>query len=292
VPGSPTRTTATTGTEPVAAQSPEASPGIAIVAHDSAAELRRNLSGHAALAEALGAPLVVVDNASRDETVAVARELGGPNLTLIAAPRNRGYAAGVNAAAATMPGRDILLLNPDVEALTPEAVGALREFLAAHPRAGVVAPRLLGRDGAPQVSARRFPTMAAMLGSTAGLGRIAPLRRSYERYLEPSSSPSARIVDWVIGAAMLLRRAAFDEVGGWDDRFFLYMEDADYCRRLARAGWEVWIEPAVTAVHGYARASSAPSASVISSWARRQHVASLARFFSREPRMLWGGGRR
>jgi len=292
VPASPTRTTATTGTEPAAARLPQASPGIAIVTHDSAEELRRNLGRHAALAEALGAPLVVVDNASRDDTVEVARELGGPNLMLIAAPRNRGYAAGVNAAAAAMPGRDILLFNPDVEPPPPEGVAALQRFLDTRPRAAVVAPRLVGRDGEPQVSARRFPTVTAMLGSTTGLGRIAALRRSYERYLEPSSSPSARIVDWVIGAAMLLRRSAFDEVGGWDDSFFLYMEDADYCRRVARAGWEVWIEPAVTAVHGYARASSAPSASVVSSWARRQHVASLARFFCREPRMLWGGGRR
>ncbi len=263
-----------------------------MVAYNSAEDLRRNLGGLARLAQALEAPLVVVDNASLDGSADVARELGGPNLELIASPRNRGYAAGVNAAAAAMPGRDVLLLNPDVEPPGPEAVAALREFLAVHPRAGLVAPRLVGRDGEPQVSARRFPTVAAMLGSMSRLSGVRPLRRSYAHYLAPSHSPAAAVVDWVIGAAMLLRRGPFDELGGWDERFFLYMEDADYCRRLARAGWEVWLEPAVTAVHDYARASSDPSANVVSSWARRQHIASLARFFSREPRMLWGGGRR
>src|SRR5690606_19294008 len=114
------------------------SPGIAVVAYNSAEDLRRNLGGLARLAQALEAPLVVVDNASLDGSADVARELGGPNLELIASPRNRGYAAGVNAAAAAMPGRDVLLLNPDVEPPGPEAVAALREFLAVHPRAGLV----------------------------------------------------------------------------------------------------------------------------------------------------------
>src|SRR5690606_3066593 len=116
--------------------------------------------------------------------------------------------------------------------------------------------------------------------------------RAYARYVEPSHAQRPLPVDWVIGAAMLMRRSAFDELRGWDERFFLYMEDADYCRRCARAGWEVWLIPSIQVVHGYARESSDPDASIVRSWARRQHVVSLAKFFAREPLMLAGARRR
>lgn len=214
-----------------------------------------------------------------------------PGAELVASRRNLGYAAAVNRGAACMPGRDVLLLNPDVEAPEPTDVEALRAALASRPRAAVVAPSLLGHDGGVQYSARRFPSLAAMLGSTAA-GRFGPLGRAYTRYVEPSQARRPIPVDWVIGAAMLIRRAAFDELCGWDERYFLYMEDADFCRRCARAGWEVWLIPDVQVVHGYARASSDPSASIVRSRARRRHVASLARFFAREPLMLAGARRR
>jgi N-acetylglucosaminyl-diphospho-decaprenol L-rhamnosyltransferase len=265
-------------------------PAVAVVTHNSAADLERFLAGQVQLARDLGSPLIVSDNGSTDETLARVRSYGD-GIHLLASPINLGYAVAVNRAIAAMPGRDCLLLNPDVEAPTREEVGMLTEFLDQHPRAAVVAPRLVGDDGCPQPSARRFPSLPAMLGSMPAAERVPALRRSYDDYLSPSWAGGSIPVDWVIGAAMLLRREAFDAVGGWDERFFLYMEDADFCRRCWRAGWETWLMTDVTARHGHPRASSAAGATLMSSWARRRHVASLARFFSREPGLLIGRGR-
>jgi GT2 family glycosyltransferase len=89
---------------------------------------------------------------------------------------------------------------------------------------------------------------------------------------------------------MLVRRRAFAEVGGFDEGFFLYMEDADFCRRLHRAGWEVEYLPGVSLRHGYARASSEAGASVLRSPARRRHMLSLARYWRKHLRALIGGG--
>jgi GT2 family glycosyltransferase len=263
---------------------------VAVVTHNSAADLERFLAGQVQLALELDSPLILVDNASSDATIDLARSHGDA-VTLIASARNRGYAAAVNSAATAVPGRDLLLLNPDVEAPPADAVGALTGFLSARPRAAVVAPRQVGDDGRTQPSARRFPSLVAMLGSLPVAGRLGAVRRRYDDYLSPSWSDEDTRVDWVNGAAMLIRREAFDALGGWDERFFLYMEDADFCRRCARAGWEIWLLPSVRLRHDYARASSR-GASVVESQARRRHIVSLVRFFSREPRMLIGRGRR
>jgi N-acetylglucosaminyl-diphospho-decaprenol L-rhamnosyltransferase len=265
-------------------------PAVAVVTHNSAADLERYFAGQARLARELGSSLIVSDNGSTDATLALVRS-HAEDVRLVASPTNLGYAVAVNRAITALPGRDFLLLNPDVEAPSREAVGVLTEFFDQHPRAAVVAPRLVGEDGRPQPSARRFPSLPAMLGSMPAAERVPALRRSYADYLSPSWAGGSIRVDWVIGAAMLIRREAFDALRGWDERFFLYMEDADFCRRCWRAGWETWLLTEVTARHGHPRASSAAGATLMSSWARRRHVASLARFFSREPGLLIGRGR-
>jgi N-acetylglucosaminyl-diphospho-decaprenol L-rhamnosyltransferase len=260
-----------------------------VVTHDSEPDLRRCLGGQLAAAGALGAPIVVVDNASIDGTLEVLGEASGshPDLLVHEMGRNAGYAAAVNAAFSRVPGRDVMLINPDVELDSAAAIEALAEVLAREPRVGVAAPRLIGEDGRPQPSARRFPSLAAMLGST---GALAPLLgRGYERYIAPSESERARTVDWVIGAAMLIRRAAFEKVGGWDESYFLYIEDTDFCLRCARAGWDVAYVPSVSLAHRYPRATST-GRSVVASRARRSHVAGLARLWAREPRLLLGRG--
>jgi len=267
-------------------------PGIAVVTYNSAAAVRRFMPSQARLAASLAGPLVCVDNASSDDTVTAVRASTDGVATVVENRANRGYAAAVNEAFAAMPGRDVLLLNPDVAAPDADALARLAACLRARHRAAVVAPRLLGEDGEPQGSARRFPSAMTMVGSLPAAKRLGVLRRSYERYEEPSLSQQPIPVDWVVGAAMLIRRAAYEELGGWDERFFLYMEDVDFCRRCARSGWEVWFDPGVPVRHGWARASTASGASVLRSRARRHHLASYARFFAREPGMLVGRGRR
>jgi GT2 family glycosyltransferase len=205
--------------------------------------------------------------------------------------RNAGYAAAVNTAVATCAGRDVLLLNPDVGLSDPEPVRRLGGLLDAHPEVGVAGPRLVDESGRTQPSARRFQSLAALAGTLPRLGRLGPLRRAHARYEGPSHADRATVVDWVIGAAMLIRRAAFEDVGGWDEDYFLYIEDTDFCRRCRRAGWEVAYVPEVSLHHRYPRASSRPGRTLMSSRARRRHYAGLARLFASEPRLLVGRGR-
>jgi GT2 family glycosyltransferase len=237
------------------------------------------------------APVVAVDNASGDGSAALLNEAAHehPNLSVHEMGRNAGYAAAVNAAFARAPGCDVLLINPDVELDGSEQIPALARVLERDPAVGVVAPRLAGEDGEVQPSARRFPSLAAMVGSTGAARFVPPLRRSYERSLSPSGADRARTVDWAIGGAMLIRRAAFEAVGGWDERFFLYIEDTDFCRRCARAGWDVAYVPEITLRHRYPRASSSAGPLALSR-ARRSHVAGLARLWMRDPRLLVGLG--
>jgi N-acetylglucosaminyl-diphospho-decaprenol L-rhamnosyltransferase len=265
---------------------------IAMVTHDSLPHLARSLDRQLAVAEALGTELIAADNDSRDGTLDLLRDAarGSSSLRLVSLPRNRGYAAGVNAAVAAARARDVLLINPDVELAEPRVVTRLAGLLDAFPRAAVIAPRLTGEDGVTQPSARRFPSVAAMAGTMPRLRELGPARRAYGRFVEPSRATRPVRVDWVIGAAMMIRRSAYEAVGGWDESFFLYMEDADFCRRCARAGWEIVYAPGLVLRHRYARASST-GASLLRNRARRRHVASLARFFAREPRLALGRGR-
>jgi N-acetylglucosaminyl-diphospho-decaprenol L-rhamnosyltransferase len=271
-----------------------AAPALAVVTHDSEADLRRTLPGHVGVAERLGSPMFVVDNASRDGTLELLEDWSGrvSALELIRCRSNLGYATAANRAFAAAGDRDVLLLNPDVELPGPDPVRSLARALADRPRAGVVAPRLVDADGTVQPTARRLASLPAMIGSLPRAGSVArPLRGVYERYLAPSYLERPVAVGWVIGAAMLVRRRAFEEVGGFDEGFFLYMEDADLCRRLNVAGWSVDYLPEIRLRHGYARASSAPGATVIGSQARRRHFASLARYWRKHPRALVGGER-
>jgi N-acetylglucosaminyl-diphospho-decaprenol L-rhamnosyltransferase len=245
------------------------------------------------VAEELAVPLVVVDNDSRDGGLDLLRRTAArrPALRLVEMGRNAGYAAAVNAAFAAVPGRDLLLLNPDVglDGSQPvvEMVRAMREF----PRVAVAAPRLVGEGDEVQASARRYPSLAALLGSLPRLGGLAPLRRARERYEQPSRGDGDAVVDWVVGAAMMIRRSAYEEVGGWDERYFLYCEDVDFCRRCALAGWEVAYLPRIRLRHRFRRESEAGRRGARAVAARRRHYASHARLFARAPRLLVGGGR-
>jgi GT2 family glycosyltransferase len=268
-------------------------PAIVVVTHQSRADLERFLDGQLATAERLSAPLVIVDNASTDGGAELVRKraTADTGLELVEMGRNAGYAAAVNAGFARVPDRDVLLVNPDVELADPAAIGRLEAVLRDHPRVGVAAPRLVGDDGNAQASARRFPSAGALLGTLPRLSRLAPVRRSVERYHQPSQHGRATVVDWVVGAAMLIRRRAFDDVGGWDERFFLYVEDVDFCRRLRRRGWEVAYVPEITLRHTYTKASDVGRASLRASAARRWHLGGHARLFLYEPRLLFGAGR-
>jgi N-acetylglucosaminyl-diphospho-decaprenol L-rhamnosyltransferase len=261
--------------------------GVAVISHDSIDDLRRFLAGQLEAAAEASMPLVAVDNASADGSAEYLREALGAG-DVVVNTSNRGYAAAVNQAFAALPDRHVLILNPDVEVDGGNSLTRLAAALEERPRAGAVGPRLLNQDGTTQSSARRFPSPLAMAGNSSAAGRAAPARRAADRYLRPPRADRATRVDWLLGAAMLVRREAYEEVGGWDERYFLYLEDTDFCRRLGQRGWECWYLPQVAMRHVHARASAPGHGGALLSRARRAHIRSAIRFYARYPELIGG----
>jgi N-acetylglucosaminyl-diphospho-decaprenol L-rhamnosyltransferase len=247
-------------------------PGVVVVTYNSASVLTDCLASVTAL------DVVVVDNASSDDSVAVARAHGA---RVVEHRVNRGFAAGVNSGLRAFDGRDVLLLNPDV-AVEAGAVARLAQTLAAHPRAAIVAPMLLYADGSRQESARSFKTWTAVLARRTAWQRTGRGRAALDAHLgQPTSMTEPTPVDWVLGAAMLIRSNAVHDVGGMDEGFFLYEEDVDWCARMWRSGWEVLYEPRARMLHRYARASG--SWWNLTSRPSRAHWHSLARLARKYP---------
>ncbi len=192
--------------------------------------------------------VIVVDNASADGSVEMVRT-EFPQVTLIAADENLGFARGSNLGATRATGDFIFLLNPDTR-LHADTLCLLRDYLTAQPRAGVVAPQLLWADGSIQSSRRRFPTLSTMLWESTLLEQCFPHNRAAARYRFEDIPPTETIaVDWAVGAALFLRREVWAQVGGLDESFFMYFEETDWCRRVANAGWEIHYLPAAKVIH-------------------------------------------
>ncbi len=212
--------------------------------------------------------VIVVDHAS--EPAATTHLLQRfPSIRLIDVSTNPGFAAGVNRAAHAATGNYLLLLNPDC-IVDEDVAHTLARWLDEHPRVGIVGPLVREQDGSVQASARRFPNMTTgFAGRTSWLSRVWPKNRWTRRNLltrEVLRDPVE--VDWVSGACMMVRRTAFESVGGMDEQFFLYWEDADLCFRLKRAGWSTVYNPVVGITHLTGSSSSL---------ARRQSIVAFHR---------------
>jgi N-acetylglucosaminyl-diphospho-decaprenol L-rhamnosyltransferase len=191
--------------------------------------------------------LFVVDNDSRDgsyESLAAAAKRDGwaGRATIIAAPRNGGYGYGINLAvrralALPDPPDYIYALNSDAFC-TPEALPRLVQFMDEHPDAGIAGSRIQYPDGTLQAAAFRFPSIANEIEHLAGIGLLS---RAFAQRVVPMPLPSeSQPVDWVPGTSMLVRRAVFEQVGLFDEGFFLYFEETDFCRRAGQAGWKTY----------------------------------------------------
>jgi GT2 family glycosyltransferase len=199
--------------------------------------------------------VIVVDHAS--DAAAVAR-LGErfPWVQFIAVAANPGFAAGVNRGARAAAGRFLLLLNPD-SILDSDVAHTLAAWLDGHPRAAVAGGLVREADGSVQASARRFPDVTTgFAGRTSWLSEVWPANPWTRRNLVARDEREPVEVDWVSGACMMVRGEAFDAVGGMDEAFFLYWEDADLCFRLRRAGWSTVYNPTAGITHLTGRSSA------------------------------------
>jgi GT2 family glycosyltransferase len=193
-----------------------------------------------------GRPTVVVDHGSTDGTLNVARRF---EHVRIVEQENRGVGAGWNRGLAETTAPWVLLLNADAWMLT-DAVARLLEFGESQPEAALVGPKLLNPDGTLQRSARGFPTPWRLATEFFFLRKLAPRSHALNAlYAANWDHDEAREVEWLSGAAMLVRRAAVDEVGGLDEGFFMFNEESDWQFRMRAAGWRVLFFPGAEVVH-------------------------------------------
>jgi GT2 family glycosyltransferase len=217
------------------------------------------------IAEDLGArpwEAVVVDNASSDGSASAVTAFA-PRARLIQNRQNVGFARGVNQGLAATVAPAVLIMNPDCR-LEPGAFGVLDAELQRDERVAVVGPRILNPDGSVQGSARGDPDMlTGLFGRSTALRRALPNLAVSKRNVVADAGSGSIEVDWVSGACMLARRSALERVHGFDERYFLYWEDADLCRRLRRDGYRIRYVPAATAVHRVGHSSRVARSSSI-----------------------------
>jgi GT2 family glycosyltransferase len=201
------------------------------------------------LASVVGHETVVVDHGSTDGTVALVREKF-PDVRLVE-QENRGLAAGWNRGIRETSGAYVLILNADAWALG-DAIEGLTHLADAHPRAAVVGPLLRYPDGRLQPSVRGFPTPWRLATEYLFLRKLAPGSRALNAfYAGGFDYAHVREAEFVMGAVMLVRRAAIDEVGLLDEDFFLFSEETDWCYRFRQAGWQVLFTPDAEFAHVY-----------------------------------------
>jgi N-acetylglucosaminyl-diphospho-decaprenol L-rhamnosyltransferase len=231
--------------------------------------------------EAPGVEVIVVDAASVDGSAGMVKA-EFPAVRLMAEAENLGYTRGNNLGLRAANGEYLLILNPDTE-VVGEALAQMVAYMEAHPQVGVLGPQLIHPDGAVQSTRRRFPTLITAFFESTWLQPLAPRSVLSRYYALDMPEAVAAEVDWVMGAALLVRRKAYVQVGGFDEDFFMYSEEVDWCRRMKTAGWRVAYFPPARIIHHVGRSSEqVPAATHI------RFNASKVRYFRKHHGVLAG----
>ncbi|MGF6634571.1 glycosyltransferase family 2 protein [Paraburkholderia sp. MM6662-R1] len=219
--------------------------------------------------------IVVVDNASPDNSFSYLRETLPTGVRLVKTSINRGFGAGVNFGMVGCLRELVLVLNPDTYFVDTSLENAVQLFRT-EKDVGLVGLDLVYPNGERQFSARRFYSVLDILGRRSPLGRLGAFKRRIDNHMmrEAWAAGTPFEADWVLGTGFIVRRALFGELGGMDEHFFLYMEDVDFCARIWQAGYRVLCVPGARLTHEHQRASAAGFLSK----AGRRHMNSLWRF--------------
>lgn len=229
---------------------------IVIVSYNTAAILHqclRSVQSSLSISPELTSEIWVVDNASSDDSAElVGKEF--PDIHLIANKENRGFGAANNQAIAEAQGRYILILNPDTE-VRSSAIGKLVRYLDEHPTVGLVGGRLVYPDGSFQHSCFHFPTLLMTLFDFFPINHRFTDSRFNGRYPK-SWYERPFVIDHPLGACMLVRKEVLEQVGTFDERFFIYCEEVDLCIRVKKTGWAIHCVPSAEIVHHSAKSTS------------------------------------
>jgi GT2 family glycosyltransferase len=248
---------------------------VVVVSYRSRATLRGCVEPLAAMPRL---HVTVVDNASPDDSLETIADVEG--IDVVRAPRNGGFAYGCNLGVARGSAPLLLFLNPDAR-IDAASLDALVTAMRSDPRAALVGPRILDDDGSPAWSVRRFPRLRSTFAKALFLHRVWPRARwTDELVRDPAVYERAGTAEWLSGACMLVRRDAYEALGGFDEGLFLYCEDTDLCLRLWQAGHTVRFEPAALVHHVGGASSGAGETQAIAARSRvyyaRKHRGRIA----------------
>jgi GT2 family glycosyltransferase len=225
--------------------------------------------------------IIVVDNNSNDGIAEMMKE-NFPQIKFIQTGKNLGFAAGNNAGIKQARGKYVMVLNPDVTVLN-HSIEKMVKFMDSEPQVGVVGPKLINPDGTFQISCRTFQRPLLIIYRRTPLGRLPFAKLQLNKHLMLDFDHQTNIeVDWFIGACMLLRKELLDKIGLFDERFFMYLEDMDLCRRAWMNDWKVFYFADAEMVHLFERASANDSWNF---WKlnklTRYHIASGIKYFAK-----------
>ena len=259
---------------------------ISIVNWNTVDELRGCLKSVLGQDGSVSFETIVADNASSDGSADMVISDFGDRVKLIRNSANVGFGAAHNQAIRLSRGRHVLLLNPDCRLLSGDVLGRLVRFMDESPDVGMLGPKMLNPDGTLQYSARRFPTMFAAVFRHTVLGKLFPDNRFVREYMMTDwDHAQTTDVDWLSGSALMVRRETFEDIGLLDERFFIYCEDVDWCKRAHQSGWRVVYFPLVSVSHRIGAASDQNPIEMI-----KQHHNSMMKYFlkhdARSPKIL------
>jgi len=251
---------------------------ISIVTYNSADVIAECLNAIAAATTNIAHEIIVIDNASSDETCKIIRD-GFPHVKLIANEQNLGFGAGHNRGFRESAGDYSAIINPDLIA-TPGLFTTLIDYMENNPDVGIVGPRIYAGDGTVNVSARPDYTPLRVLSIYLGLTRWWPALAygEFSEWVKTATEPIE--AGWLSGACLLIRQEAYAQIGGFDEDFFLFTEDTDICIRANDAGWKIMFHPCVQARHYLS--TSVRKAKLIST--RHYHLSPLIYFRKRRNR--------
>ena len=224
---------------------------VVVVTHDHAEDLDACLDSLGAAMARVEAELILIDNRSDDASFEIAHASAPQPSSLVRNQARKGFSANVNEGIRRSGAELILTLNPDT-VIDPAAIAELLAQMRSHPQAGVLAPALYYPDGRLQPSRRRFPTFRSTIARRTPLRRWLRESSSNRDHLMMDEDQAPAIpqpIDWALGACLMLRRTALDEVGLFDERYPLYVEDIDLCYRMHQRGWEVVYVPSARVEH-------------------------------------------
>lgn len=223
--------------------------------------------------------VIVVDNHSDTDSIGILRTQlpVDSRLRIVEARKNLGYGNGNNFGAQFAGGEYLLIINPD-NVLSPDALEKMIAAMEADSTIGILAPKLVFPDGKVRDSARAFPSFADVFIKRTMLRHLFPQKiAAYTKGVVSMDHPSA--VDWVAGACLLLRRSFYEELGGFDPRFFLFFEDIDLCRRSGQSGKRVVYDPRIAVADREHRLSEGGILSIFTKKTIRWHLVSAIKYF-------------